>query len=38
MHIIAPKCQLMYLLQCFSLFRTQVSNSSAHVSDQRMQN
>lgn len=37
MHIIAPKCQLVYLLQCFSLPRTQVSDSSAHVSDQRTQ-
>lgn len=27
---------IMYLLQCFSLFRTQVSDSSAHVSGQRM--
>lgn len=30
------KSQITYLLQCFSLFRAQVSGSSAHVCDHKM--
>lgn len=30
------KSQITYLLQCFSLFRAQVSDSSAHVYDHKM--